>query len=169
MRNKPLSFLLSLGDKVLPLSGRIPFFVQKKSLERSLNSIFAEPIADGLFDALESRWLCIHVKNLNLKWCISKHASQNTLIVERHVPVDVSISGDWREFLLLASRQEDPDTLFFRRRLQIDGDTELGLAVKNLIDSLDSDMLPNWLWKTIERLGQAAAQQDSSSAQMQGA
>lgn len=42
----------------------------------------------------------------------------------------MTISGNWREFLLLASRQEDPDTLFFRRRLQIDGDTELGLAVK---------------------------------------
>ena len=165
MPSQPLFFLLSLGDKVLPLSSRVPFFVQQKTLERSLNKVLAEPIADGLFDALENRWLCIHIRNLNLKWCVSKHANKNKLIVARHAPVEVSISGDWREFLLLASRQEDPDTLFFRRRLQIDGDTELGLEVKNLIDSLDSDTLPRWLWHSIERLGQAAAEQNLEHSQ----
>jgi len=28
--------------------------------------------------------------------------------------------------------------------------------VKNMIDSLDSDDLPSWLWKTIETLGKEA-------------
>jgi len=31
----------------------------------------------------------------------------------------------------------DPDTLFFSRRLTIDGDTELGLLVKNALDAID--------------------------------
>jgi len=74
------------------------------------------------------------------------------------VPVQVTIRGNWREFLLLASRQEDPDTLFFRRRLVIEGDTELGLAIKNLIDSLDPDMLPRWLWKLLQGAGEQVAQ-----------
>jgi len=34
-------------------------------------------------------------------------------------------------------REEDPDTLFFNRKLVIEGDTELGLIVKNLLDSID--------------------------------
>ena len=34
-------------------------------------------------------------------------------------------------------REEDPDTLFFNRKLQIEGDTELGLITKNLLDSVD--------------------------------
>jgi O2-independent ubiquinone biosynthesis accessory factor UbiT len=46
----------------------------------------------------------------------------------------VTISAGTREFLLLALRKEDPDTLFFDRRLSIEGDTELGLIVKNALD-----------------------------------
>ena len=53
---------------------------------------------------------------------------------------DVRIHGDLDDFLALASRREDPDTLFFARRLSIEGDTELGLAIKNLLDSLDFDL-----------------------------
>jgi hypothetical protein len=40
---------------------------------------------------------------------------------------------------LLATRREDPDTLFFNRRLCIEGDTETGLHVKNLLDALEYD------------------------------
>jgi predicted lipid carrier protein YhbT len=43
--------------------------------------------------------------------------------------------------MLLARRQEDPDTLFFSRRLSMEGDTELGLLVKNTIDSIELPML----------------------------
>ena len=42
----------------------------------------------------------------------------------------------------LMLREEDPDTLFFSRRLRIEGDTELGLIVKNLLDSVDWDSTP---------------------------
>jgi O2-independent ubiquinone biosynthesis accessory factor UbiT len=40
-------------------------------------------------------------------------------------------------FLQMVSRQEDPDTLFFNRSLSIEGDTELGLRVKNMLDALE--------------------------------
>lgn len=163
MLKKPLPQLLALGDRVLPATRHVPFFMQRLALQRSLNKVFAEPLAEGLFDLLDNRWMRIRVNNLDLTWCISKDPQLGKLRVARHAPVEVTISGNWREFLLLASRQEDPDTLFFRRRLHIDGDTELGLAVKNLIDSLDPDMLPPWLWRTLENLGQAAAQQPSQS------
>ncbi|KRB93144.1 hypothetical protein ASE07_13820 [Noviherbaspirillum sp. Root189] len=51
--------------------------------------------------------------------------------------VDLTISANAHDFLLLARRQVDPDTLFFSRRLLITGDTELGLRVKNALDGLD--------------------------------
>lgn len=50
---------------------------------------------------------------------------------------DLSISADVQDFLLLASRREDPDTLFFSRRLLVEGDTELGLAAKNTLDAME--------------------------------
>ena len=55
---------------------------------------------------------------------------------------DVCISGESPDFVLLATRQADPDTLFFQRRIRIEGDTELGLGVKNTMDSMDWDDLP---------------------------
>ena len=42
-------------------------------------------------------------------------------------------------------RDEDPDTLFFARRLTIEGDTELGLMVKNALDALDTSRIAYWL------------------------
>ena len=53
---------------------------------------------------------------------------------------DVTIRGALEEFWRLATRVEDPDTLFFSRRLAIEGDTETGLHVKNLLDALDYDI-----------------------------
>ncbi|MCU0804832.1 MAG: SCP2 sterol-binding domain-containing protein [Burkholderiales bacterium] len=50
---------------------------------------------------------------------------------------DLRLSANLAAFLQLLARQEDPDTLFFHRRLLIEGDTELGLAVKNMLDAID--------------------------------
>jgi predicted lipid carrier protein YhbT len=50
---------------------------------------------------------------------------------------DLTISASAHDFVLLAQRKEDPDTLFFSRRLAMEGDTELGLMVKNTIDAIE--------------------------------
>lgn len=55
---------------------------------------------------------------------------------------DLTISASAHDFLLLAQRQEDPDTLFFSRRLSMEGDTELGLLVKNTIDAIELPIIP---------------------------
>jgi predicted lipid carrier protein YhbT len=53
---------------------------------------------------------------------------------------DLSFSAEASAYLQLVTRQEDPDTLFFNRRLDIEGDTELGLRVKNMLDAIDLDL-----------------------------
>ncbi|MCQ4285871.1 SCP2 sterol-binding domain-containing protein [Pseudomonas stutzeri] len=151
---KPHARLMKLGEHLLPLAARTPFMLQRIALERSLNQLFAEPLADDAFEALEGRWMRLEVVDLKLAWCLS--CDRRRLRIAEQAPVQVTIRGNWREFLLLASRQEDPDTLFFRRRLVIEGDTELGLAIKNLIDSLDPDLLPPWLWKFLQGAGAQA-------------
>lgn len=50
---------------------------------------------------------------------------------------DLTITASASDFLMLALRKEDPDTLFFSRRLRMEGDTELGLLVKNTLDALE--------------------------------
>ncbi|ATE61386.1 ubiquinone anaerobic biosynthesis accessory factor UbiT [Thauera sinica] len=54
---------------------------------------------------------------------------------------DLVVSATARDYLALALREEDPDTLFFSRRLRMEGDTDLGLLVKNTLDAIDWDAL----------------------------
>lgn len=55
---------------------------------------------------------------------------------------DLAFSANLSAFLQLLARQEDPDTLFFNRELEITGDTELGLIVKNMLDAVEWPNLP---------------------------
>jgi predicted lipid carrier protein YhbT len=55
---------------------------------------------------------------------------------------DLAFSAHLSAYLQLLARQEDPDTLFFNRELEITGDTELGLLVKNLLDAVEWPTLP---------------------------
>lgn len=57
-------------------------------------------------------------------------------------PADVRLSALAVDFFQLASGMEDADTLFFRRKLKIEGDTELGVAVKYWLDASER---PAWL------------------------
>jgi predicted lipid carrier protein YhbT len=54
---------------------------------------------------------------------------------------DLTISATARDYLALALREEDPDTLFFSRRLLMEGETDLGLLVKNTLDAVDWNAL----------------------------
>jgi predicted lipid carrier protein YhbT len=67
---------------------------------------------------------------------------------------DLTISATARDFLLLLGRREDPDTLFFSRRLVSEGDTELGLTVKNLLDALDPELVLHRLPAPLARAAQ---------------
>ncbi|MDP3785542.1 MAG: SCP2 sterol-binding domain-containing protein [Undibacterium sp.] len=67
---------------------------------------------------------------------------------------DVVLSANAIDFFKLASGVEDADTLFFRRRLQIQGDTELGIAVKYWIDASER---PAWLLRMGEKLAATSA------------
>lgn len=118
-----------------------PFAVQKKIMLEGLAMVFKEALEDGDFEFLEDRWLKVEVRDLGLHWFISYQNDQ--LVVSEHAEQeDVSFSGECNDLVLIAARKEDPDTLFFQRRLRIEGDTELGLEVKNLMDSIDLDSLP---------------------------
>lgn len=119
----------------------VPFPLQGFCLERVLGNIFKEQIEDGDVDFLHNNVLLIHMQDIGLKWFISFDGVGFKLLNEVEDPA-VIIQGKVNEFILLSSRRVDPDTLFFQRRLEITGDTELGLQVKNLLDSVDEDKIP---------------------------
>jgi len=119
----------------------IPYPVQKRVLSLVLNQAFREPLHHGELDFLEGARVRIKVTDLNIDWLISV-GSNSFIPIERELEDDVRISGEGPDFILLATRRADPDTLFFQRRIRIEGDTELGLGIKNTMDSMDWDDLP---------------------------
>lgn len=105
------------------------------------------------------RRFCVQIKDLSLMLHFSLHA--NGFRAERSGPTDVTFSATVADFARLALRLEDPDTLFFNRRLLIEGDTDLGLGVKNMLDAVELETaaarMPAGLGKIVLRLRQYAA------------
>lgn len=53
---------------------------------------------------------------------------------------DVTFRARLSDFIALAKRDQDPDTLFFQRHLAVEGETETGLHLKNLLDGWEYDV-----------------------------
>ena len=143
-----------LVRRLAALPGRfIPYAVQRPVLAAVLNEAFREPLKFGELDFLEGRAIRIRVQDLAIDWLLSVRDGRFTPL-DRAGQEDVCISGDSLGFALLATRRADPDTLFFQRRIRVEGNTELGLGVKNTMDSMDWDDLPGPLRRILQVLGQ---------------
>lgn len=119
----------------------LPFPIHRLALEKLLKQVFKQPLAEGELDFLQGNWLKIEISDHKLQ-CLFSCGPQGEVLIRQQGVSDVCIRGSLKSFILLAARKEDPDTLFFQRDLVIEGDTELGLEVKNLLDSLELDQLP---------------------------
>ncbi|WP_391088270.1 SCP2 sterol-binding domain-containing protein [Vibrio sp. NH-UV-68] len=129
----------------------LPQFVQKKALLEGLKMVFKEALEEGDFEFLAGKWLKVEIRDLQLSWLIS-YQDEKLLVADTPVAEDVLFSANLNDLVLIAGRKEDPDTLFFQRRLTIEGDTELGLEVKNLMDSVDLESLPTALQSVLNQL-----------------
>jgi O2-independent ubiquinone biosynthesis accessory factor UbiT len=121
----------------LPL-GLIPARLNSAVLARILNRVFQPELADGELDFLDHKVLRISVDDARLTYRLTlRHGRLEA--ARAGSPDDISIEGNTFELLLLATRREDPDTLFFNRRLRLGGSTELGLYTKNFLDSVEME------------------------------
>lgn len=145
-RAMPPPALVGLPLRVVPA----PF--QRAVLERLLNTQFRQAIADGDFEYLAGRRLAVEVVDMKLRWVFGK-AERGLVMLDRGSEADTTIRGDAVEFLMLLGRLEDPDTLFFQRRLEVVGDTTVGLTTRNLLDRLCWTDLPLAVRVVLNRAG----------------
>ena len=144
MLDKLRSRLVHLGPSLMSVPVKLtPFALKRQVLEQVLSWQFSQALADGELEFLDGRWLSIHVRDIGLRWYTSVESGK--LIVSESADADVSFSADASDLLMIAARKQDPDTLFFQRRLVIEGDTELGLYVKNLMDAIELEQMPKAL------------------------
>ena len=120
--------------RLAPLLKLLPQRLQCRVLDTLVARVLAKPIANGSLDFMLDRRLALEVPDLGLRWVFVLHDGR---IQVGDGPADATVRGSATDLLLLASRLEDADTLFFQRRLVLTGDTELGLTARNLLDRLD--------------------------------
>ncbi len=138
------------GLLTLPLRF-VPPVIHNTALVTVLNRIFTDALQEGELDFLRRRVLLIRVQDAQLGFCL-------TLIGDRLVACnhrrtyDLVIEGTAYDFLLLATRREDSDTLFFNRRLRLSGDTQLGLYLKNFLDALEPEEQLGPVFKRLEQM-----------------
>ncbi len=118
------------------LVSRLPAFPPSLAFAQALNLALGRIIPRESLEPLHGKRLEIRVTDLGLSFHFTVGAAGFSAARPAAAP-DLAISASARDLYLLASRKEDPDTLFFSRRLVVEGDTELGLVAKNTLDAVD--------------------------------
>lgn len=128
----------------------VPAWLQRRGLDLALSRVLADKRASGELDFLQGRWVAIQVRDLGYDWRISLQGLQFR-VEGPWQTAEALVRADAKDFLAMLAQRVDPDTLFFQRRLEMEGDTELSLAVKNLLDSVDAEKLPEPVRKGIQQ------------------
>jgi len=123
-----------------PLS-LVPGRLHASIISNALNRLLTRQIADGELDFMEGKYLQVEVVDASIRFTLGFDGGRLFAANSGNSP-DLIFRGNVYDFLLLASRKEDSDTLFFQRRLKIEGDTEMGLAIKNFLDAIEIESLP---------------------------
>lgn len=125
---------------IAALLERLPAFPGSLVAATALNAVLASQLPADVAEIMKGRKFRIHVRDARISFDFTWNGTRFSPLSRQQEP-DLTISASGPDFLRIARRQEDPDTLFFNRRLSMEGDTELGLVVKNTLDALELPVL----------------------------
>lgn len=124
---------------------RLPPYPGSLLLVTGLNLVLARQLPADVGAHLNGRRIRIQVRDAGLRFDFRGQGGQFRACAPQQAP-DLTLSANAHDFLRLARRLDDPDTLFFNRRLSMEGDTELGLVVKNALDALELPVFDPAQW-----------------------
>jgi len=135
-RFKLPAFVSAVGNK-------LPQWPHAIVLATGLNAVVKmKLLPEDSLELLEGRSFLVDVLDTGGRACFTfRDGLFRPLFTLPETP-DLAFRANLSAFLQLVARQEDPDTLFFNRELSIEGDTELGLVVKNMLDAVEWPKLP---------------------------
>lgn len=131
---------------VARVGGKLPQWPHTLTLVAGLNAAVKMKLlpADDL-SMLEGRNFLVEVLDSGGKAHFTYRAGLFRPLFTAPQAPDLAFRANLSAFIQLLARQEDPDTLFFSRELCVEGDTELGLYVKNMLDAVEWPQLPRAL------------------------
>ena len=115
---------------------RLPSYPPSLLFSKALNLALGRIIQPERLESLHGKLIDIHVADVGLHFYFTINSSGFVACPAGKTP-DLSLSASAHDFLRLAMRKEDPDALFFSRRLAVEGDTELGLIARNTLDAME--------------------------------
>jgi len=140
----PFSLPTALPKPLTRFISVLPAWPASRSFAMAANLAAWPSLREMDWSSLYGRHFCVHVRDAGLKLYFSLqadgfHADTDHTHHTHHTSqtAEVTFTASSSDFARLALRLEDPDTLFFNRRLLIEGDTDLGLTVKNMLDAVE--------------------------------
>ena len=119
------------------LIGLLPPLPHSAALCLILNRLLAPQLPADIAAALEGRRFALYETLSGAAFHFSVRGGRFRPSLDLAPVPDLVLRAAAPDYWKLATREEDPDTLFFTRRLKIEGETELGLLVKNTLDALE--------------------------------
>lgn len=135
---------------------RLPAYPGSLLFVTGLNLALTRNLAPDVTQLLQGKKLRLRVMDAQLTFDF-QWLNGRFVACQHKGDADLKISASAHDFMLLARRQEDPDTLFFSRRLSMEGDTELGLLVKNTLDAIELPLLDMEQFKPLQLLARIRA------------
>lgn len=117
------------------LVGRLPTTPPSFVLAKVLDRVLLARLPDDARQALAGRCVELRVSDFGVRVRLKLGPSGFVPAGDAGEPVLLIVAPS-RSYLRLLRGQEDPDRLFFERALVMEGDTELGLVLKNTLDAI---------------------------------
>ncbi len=132
-----------LPGVVARIGQRLPQWPHALTLVAGLNAAAKmKLLPQDSLELLEGKSFLVEVLDTGGRACFTYRNGLFRPLFSSPSSPDLSFRANLSAFMQMIARQEDPDTLFFNRELSIEGDTELGLVVKNMLDAVEWPQLP---------------------------
>lgn len=158
--SKLSSLLVSAPKYALKPMNLAPAQAQQALLTTALSKVLTQALLDDELEFLQNNWLHVDITDVPFHFYLSVDDNKK-LVIKKQLEQEpnVCFAGDTQSMLQLMSRNIDPDTLFFQRKLLVTGDTELGLEIKNFLDDMDLEHLPKIIQTALQKYNEVATSQ----------
>lgn len=140
-----------------------PAPVMELFLNTAVNHLLQKERQQNELDFLIGQVARVEITDLNFNFSFTL-VGQKIVIKVPAQSGDATLRSDQDSMLKILHGEVDPDTLFFRRKLLITGDTELGLYIKNMIDTIDlTQRIPKPIMSFLTQIHSASQQAENAT------
>jgi O2-independent ubiquinone biosynthesis accessory factor UbiT len=130
-----VALLVQVGARLRPVVSKLPMQPPARVLCALLDRVLLPRLEPGTRAALSGRPVEIEVTDVGLRLRLQLERGGFRPWAGEGTPV-LRISATAANYWRLMRGQDDADRLFFERALLMEGDTELGLVLKNALDAI---------------------------------